>query len=42
MRELDVIFGEIFAQSARSADRAGLGGDFASEAEDEIDNLFHD
>ena len=42
VRELDVIFGEIFAQSASTADHGGLGGDFATEAEDEIDNLFHD
>jgi predicted regulator of Ras-like GTPase activity (Roadblock/LC7/MglB family) len=42
VRELDAIFGEIFAQSERAADRAGLGGDFASQAEDEIDNLFRE
>jgi predicted regulator of Ras-like GTPase activity (Roadblock/LC7/MglB family) len=42
VRELDAIFGEILAQTGRAADRAGLGGEFASEAEDEIDNLFRD
>jgi predicted regulator of Ras-like GTPase activity (Roadblock/LC7/MglB family) len=42
VRELDAIFAEILSQTGRAADGAGLGGEFASEAEDEIDNLFRD
>jgi predicted regulator of Ras-like GTPase activity (Roadblock/LC7/MglB family) len=42
VKELDVIFGEIFAQSESATRRSGLGGEFTSEAEDEIDNLFRE
>ena len=41
VKELNEIFGEILAQPARSR-HDGLGGEFASEAEDEIDNLFRE
>jgi predicted regulator of Ras-like GTPase activity (Roadblock/LC7/MglB family) len=42
VKELEVIFGEIFAAVERGDDRQGLGREFADEAEDEIDNLFRD
>jgi predicted regulator of Ras-like GTPase activity (Roadblock/LC7/MglB family) len=42
VKALDEIFGEIFAQAGRTGDRAGLGRDFAAEADDEIDRLFRD
>ncbi len=42
VKELDAIFGEIFADGGREDDRSALGRDFASLAEDEIDNLFRE
>jgi predicted regulator of Ras-like GTPase activity (Roadblock/LC7/MglB family) len=42
VKELELIFGEIFAGRDRATERKGLGRDFANEAEDEIDNLFRD
>lgn len=42
VRELSLIFEQIFAQLDRAGGRAGLGGDFVSEAADEIDSLFRD
>lgn len=42
VKALEAIFGEIFAETGRSRDRSGLGGEFATEAADEIDNLFRD
>ena len=42
VKELEAIFGEIFAALERDRGRPGLGRDFTSEAEDEIDNLFRE
>jgi predicted regulator of Ras-like GTPase activity (Roadblock/LC7/MglB family) len=42
VKELNAIFGEIFAEADRAGDGLGLGDGFASEAADEIDNLFRE
>ena len=42
VKELEAIFGDIFAGLERAGGRAGLGGEFRAEAEDEIDNLFRE
>jgi predicted regulator of Ras-like GTPase activity (Roadblock/LC7/MglB family) len=42
VKELEAIFGEIFASLDRARGGAGLGRDFTSEAEDENDNLVRD